>query len=131
MQDLRDIGAVPVVMSLETTTAKDVAALLKPMEADAVLFAAGAGGKDGVERTRTVDYQGALNVYEGCRIAGVKRFVMISAVDVRDRSKPAPAHYTDESKSMSDRVWKAIGPCESPGQQGEAGGLQHATHDQD
>ncbi len=50
-------------------------------------------------------------MYEGCRLAGVKRFVMISATDVRDRSKPAPKHYTEESHSMSERVWKAIGPC--------------------
>lgn len=39
-----------------------------------------------------------------------RRILEVSAVDVRDRSKGYPAHYTEESRSMSDRVWNAIGP---------------------
>ncbi len=62
MADLRALGVTPAILSLEATSAEDVAALLKERYADAVLFAAGAGGKDGVHRTRTVDYAGAVTV---------------------------------------------------------------------
>ncbi|CAK9784301.1 hypothetical protein CC85DRAFT_244669 [Cutaneotrichosporon oleaginosum] len=107
--DLEKLGATPAILSLETASAEDLAALLKERKADAVLFAAGAGAGSTEERTRTVDYQGAVKVYEACRLAGVKRFVMISSVDVRDRSKPVPAHYTEASRTMSDMAWGAIG----------------------
>jgi len=41
---------------------------------------------------------------------GTKRFVMVSAVDVRDRdAKPAPDWYTDDDKARSDKTWGAIG----------------------
>ncbi|BEI80664.1 hypothetical protein CcaverHIS002_0111930 [Cutaneotrichosporon cavernicola] len=109
IDDLRALGATPAVLSLEASSAEDIRYLLAERYADAVLFAAGAGGKEGIERTRKVDYEGALKVFEGCKLAGVKRFIMISAVDVRDRSKPAPGHYTAESHSMSKRMWGAIG----------------------
>lgn len=60
--DLRALGATPAILSLEESSAQDIAALLKERNADAVLFAAGAGGKGGKERTRKVDYEGALTV---------------------------------------------------------------------
>lgn len=60
--DLRELGATPAVLSLEDSSPQDIAALLKEREADAVLFAAGAGGKGGPERTKKVDHEGALTV---------------------------------------------------------------------
>lgn len=62
-----------------------------------MVFAAGAGGKDGPERTRAVDYEGALKVYQACHDAKVPRIVIIGAVDVRDISKPPPEWYDEDS----------------------------------
>ncbi|BEJ17559.1 hypothetical protein CspHIS471_0609600 [Cutaneotrichosporon sp. HIS471] len=85
--DLRSLGATPAILSLEASSAQDISNLLSEWNADAVLFAAGAGGKGGIERTRKVDYEGALKVYQGCKLSGVKRFIMISAVDVHMQAK--------------------------------------------
>lgn len=62
---------------------------------DVVYFSAGAGGKGGAERTRMVDYEGAVKVFDAIEaVKGTKpRLIMVSAIDVRDRSKPAPEHY--------------------------------------
>lgn len=53
---------------------------------DAVVFSAGAGGKGGLENTLAVDLDGAVKVMEAAEQAGVKRFIMVSALlaDNRD-----------------------------------------------
>ncbi len=48
----------------------------------AVVFAAGGGPDGNVERKRTVDLEGSLKSIEGARLAGIDRFVQISAIDV-------------------------------------------------
>lgn len=47
--------------------------------------------------------------------AGVtKRYIIISAVDVRDReNKPEPEWYNDGDRDRSNKVWSAIGVCVS------------------
>jgi nucleoside-diphosphate-sugar epimerase len=103
--------------------------LLKSSKADGVLFAAGAGGKGDPERTRKVDYEGAVKVYDAMEAGNVKRLVLIGAVDIRDRSKGYPEWYDDADsgspqphswseeadvvEKMSDRMWGAIGKCKS------------------
>lgn len=43
--------------------------------------------------------------------AGVSRYIIVSALDVRDREgKEVPEWYNDGDKERSDRVWGAIGP---------------------
>jgi nucleoside-diphosphate-sugar epimerase len=110
--DLKSLGAEPHILSLEDASEAELAQLLADQRPDATIFAAGAGGKGGPERTRAVDYDGALKVYAACEAAGARRFLLVSAIDVRDRAKPVPAWYTPESKEASDAVWKAIGTCE-------------------
>lgn len=42
--------------------------------------------------------------------AGIARYIIVSALDVRDREgKPVPDWYNDADKALSDRVWGAIG----------------------
>ena len=42
--------------------------------------------------------------------AGVKRYIMVSAVDVRDREgKPEPEWYNDADRERSNKSWGAIG----------------------
>lgn len=41
--------------------------------------------------------------------AGVNRFIMVSALDMRDRSKAVPGWYNQEDVERSDRLWNALG----------------------
>ncbi len=49
---------------------------------EAVVFAAGGGPDGNKERKRTVDLEGSLKSIEGSRLAGLRRFVQVSAIDV-------------------------------------------------
>lgn len=68
---------------------------------DVVYFVAGAGGKGGEERTRKVDYEGAVKVFDAIELVkGEKmmmmkkpRLILLSAIDVRDPEGKVPAHY--------------------------------------
>jgi len=83
--------------------------------ADIVYFIAGAGGKPGEdgeaaeERTKKVDYEGALKVFDALdAVKGTKpRLVLVSALDVRDPEK-IPDHYDDSDRAVSERMRKAI-----------------------
>lgn len=76
--DLRAIAVAPVLLDLETASAEDLAAVIGG--ADAVVFAAGAGPGSGAARKETVDYGGAVKLVEAAGIAGVPRYVMVSAM---------------------------------------------------
>ncbi len=76
--DLEAAGAQPVVVDLEAATPADIAAHLQ--DADAVVFAAGAGPGSGAERKQTVDCDGAILLADAAEIAGVRRYVLISAI---------------------------------------------------
>lgn len=77
-----------------------------------IVWAAGAGGGS-PERTRAVDNEGAIKSMDATAKAGVtKRYIIISAVDVRDReNKPEPEWYDDGDRDRSNKVWGAIGVC--------------------
>lgn len=42
--------------------------------------------------------------------AGIKRYIIVSALDIRDRSKAVPDWYNEDDLKMSARVFGAIGP---------------------
>ncbi len=78
--DLEAIGVTPVVCDLE----RDDPALGQAVSgADGVVFAAGAGPGSGAERKATMDRDGAIRLIEACRQAGVRRYVMVSAMGAR------------------------------------------------
>ena len=54
--------------------------------ADAVVFAAGAGPGSGAARKQTVDHDAAVLLADAAEAAGVRRYVMISAISADDRS---------------------------------------------
>lgn len=58
--DITARGAVPELLSLEESTVNQLAEVFEG--ARTVLFTAGAGGKGGAERTKAVDYEGAVKV---------------------------------------------------------------------
>jgi uncharacterized protein YbjT (DUF2867 family) len=76
--DLGAAGAEPVVCDLEAVEAAELASELGG--ADAVIFSAGAGAGSGPARKRTVDYGGAVKLIEAARIAGISRYLIVSAI---------------------------------------------------
>lgn len=76
--DLRAAGAEPVVCDLESAELEEVARHIEG--ADAVVFAAGAGPGSGAGRKETVDYQAAVLFADATERAGVRRFLIISAM---------------------------------------------------
>ncbi len=76
--ELRRLGAEPVVLDLESASVEEAAARLEG--ADAVVFAAGAGPNSGVERKETVDKGAAVTFADAAVRAGVRRFVIVSSM---------------------------------------------------
>lgn len=74
--DLKAAGAEPVIADIENED--DISEAVG--EADAVVFAAGAGPGSGKERKWTVDRDGAIKLIEAAKKNGIKRYVMISAM---------------------------------------------------
>jgi uncharacterized protein YbjT (DUF2867 family) len=94
--DLADVGAEAVVCDMEALDSLSGCCT----DADAVVFAAGAGPGSGPERKRTVDLGAAVKLME----AGVSRYVMVSAISAGrpgDWSEPMRPYY--EAKAEADR----------------------------
>ncbi len=92
--DLEAAGATPAVVDLETARADELARHLRA--ADAVVFAAGAGPGSGVARKDTVDRAAAVLLADAARLAGVRRYLLVSSMGVDE--DPAPG---------TDEVWAA------------------------
>lgn len=71
-------GGEPVVLDLEHAEPSEVARAIA--DADAVVFAAGAGPGSGAARKETVDYGAAVTLIEAARLANATRYVMVSAM---------------------------------------------------
>ena len=84
-EDLRALGADAVVCDLESAPVDEVASHLDG--ADAVVFAAGAGPGSGMARKETVDRGAAVLCTDAAERAGVRRYLMISAMGA-DREPP-------------------------------------------
>lgn len=108
--DIEGLGGTPIVQSIEESSVEDLANTITRTKASTILWCAGAGGGN-PERTRAVDNEGAIRSMDATVKAGVKRYIIISAIDVRDRqNKPEPEWYDDNDRQRSDKVWSAIGP---------------------
>ena len=86
--DLREAGAEPVVLDLESASVDEVAERLRG--ADAAVFAAGAGPGSGAARKDTVDKAAAVLFADAAVKAGVRRFVIVSSMGAD------PRHQGDE-----------------------------------
>jgi uncharacterized protein YbjT (DUF2867 family) len=87
--DLREHGVEPVLLDLEHAGIDDVLAALD--EADAAVFAAGAGPGSGIARKDTVDRGAAVLLADAAVRAGVRRYLLISSLgveSVRDGATP-------------------------------------------
>jgi uncharacterized protein YbjT (DUF2867 family) len=92
--EVETAGGTPAVLDLEAATADELAEPLAG--ADAVVFTAGAGPGSGVARKDTVDRAAAVLLADAARLAGVRRYLLVSSTGVDD--PPAPG---------TDEVWAA------------------------
>jgi uncharacterized protein YbjT (DUF2867 family) len=76
--DLESVGAQALVLDLERADVDEVAQALEG--ADAVVFAAGGGPNSGAARKDTVDRGAAVLLAQAAERAGVRRYVMVSAM---------------------------------------------------
>lgn len=114
---LREAGAEPVLLDLESASVEEVAARLEG--ADAAVFAAGAGPGSGTARKDTVDKGAAVLFADAAVRAGVRRFVIVSSMgadaghegddifDVYLRAKGAADDYV---RGRKDLDWTVLRP---------------------
>ena len=113
ISDIEKLGAYPIVQSIEEATVPELLTTLSRVKPDIVIWAAGAPFGSG-DRVDKVDREGVIKVMDALAIAAQagdtgKRFVSISALDLRDRdNKPVPDWYDESDKKQSDRVWATI-----------------------
>jgi uncharacterized protein YbjT (DUF2867 family) len=106
--DLEAVGATPAGADLENLDPDAIATTISGC--DAVVFAAGAGPGSGAARKRTMDYGGAVKLIDACKSAGVRRYLMVSAMGVRDPAARGPEmrpYY--EAKLEADQALAASG----------------------
>jgi len=106
--DLEAVGAMPVGVDLENLDPEAIATSIAGCKA--VVFAAGAGPGSGPARKRTVDYGGAVKLIDACKSEGIRRYLMVSAMGVRDPAARGPEmrpYY--EAKLEADKALAASG----------------------
>ncbi|MGY0653948.1 SDR family oxidoreductase [Bacillus subtilis] len=104
---LEAAGAEAVLANLEGSP-EEIAAAAKGC--DAIIFTAGSGGSTGYDKTLLVDLDGAAKAIEAADIAGIKRFIMVSALQAHNRenwNEALKPYYV--AKHYADKILKASG----------------------
>jgi uncharacterized protein YbjT (DUF2867 family) len=112
---LNKIGVETVVASLEDSV-EAIAEAGKGCEA--VIFSAGSGGNTGSDKTLLVDLDGAVKTIEAAERLGIKRFIMVSALQAHkrenwnDQLRPyyVAKHYADRMLEASNLTYTIIRP---------------------
>ncbi|THH35587.1 SDR family oxidoreductase [Neolewinella litorea] len=112
-EEQRELFAEKGVEARVASLEDSVASLSANMQGiDAVVFSAGSGGSTGSDKTLTIDLDGAVKCMEAAQRAGIRRFVMLSALHTDDRNRWTDAegmkpYYV--AKHYADRVLKGTG----------------------
>lgn len=107
--ELKSLGAQPIVQSIESAPVPELTATITSLSPDYIVWSAGAGGGN-PERTQAVDHEGAVKCIDAAAAAGKgRRYIVVSALDVRDREKGWPGWYGEADQERSDKVWGVIG----------------------
>jgi uncharacterized protein YbjT (DUF2867 family) len=115
--DLREAGAEPVVLDLESASVEEVAAVLQG--AGAAVFAAGAGPGSGIARKETVDRGAAVLFADAAERAGVRRYIVVSSMGAEakhpgdgefDAYLRAKGAADDDVRSRSGLDWTILRP---------------------
>ena len=91
---LSAIGATPIFGSLQIIDARSLANIIAGC--DVVVFTAGAGGA-GIEQTNAIDGRGLETAVDAAKLAGVRRFILVSAFPEAWREK-------DNSKGFENYI---------------------------
>ncbi|MFB1052111.1 SDR family oxidoreductase [Paraliobacillus sp. JSM ZJ581] len=113
----KELGAEPIIVDLED----DVKAIERAVHGvDAVVFTAGSGPNTGKDKTILIDLDGAVKTIEATKLAGVKRFVMVSSFDTTREAIQASSpsfspyvvakHYADEWLKRTELAYTIIHP---------------------
>ncbi len=103
--DLRKAGAEPVIADIEKE--EDISKYVG--EADAVVFAAGAGPGSGKERKWSVDRDGAIKLIEAAKKNGIDRYVMISAMGLETPRGDEVFQVYQQAKAQADEALRNSG----------------------
>ena len=121
--ELRAAGIETVLANLEDR----VEELAEAMQgSDVIVFTAGSGGSTGDDKTLLIDLDGAVKTMEAAEKAGIKRYIMVSAMQAHHREnwveaiKPyyAAKHYADrmlESTGLNYTIVRPGGLKNDPG----------------
>lgn len=104
-EDLRELEVEPVVCDVEEQD--DISEAVG--QADAVVFAAGAGPGSGAERKYTVDRDGAVKLIEAAKKNGIDRYVMISAMGLDEARGNEVFQAYQQAKKEADEMLKDSG----------------------
>lgn len=85
ISDLQADGTEPVMIDLEHTDVAEMTEIVRG--ADVVVFAAGGGPDGNAERKETVDKGAAIMLADAAEAAGVRRYVLVSAMGT-DQADP-------------------------------------------
>jgi uncharacterized protein YbjT (DUF2867 family) len=103
--DLERAGATPVLCDLERDDPRAHVG-----DAEAIVFAAGAGPGSGPERKRTVDLGGAVKLMDAARELGVARYLMVSSIGAHDpEDGPEAMRPYLRAKADADEALRASG----------------------
>ena len=102
---LRAASVEPVICDLEGTDSVDEAIA----GGDAIVFAAGAGPGSGATRKNTMDRDGATKLIDAAKRLGIRRFVMISAINAETPSGNDVFRIYLKAKSDADKALRASG----------------------
>lgn len=103
--DLQREGAEPAVCDLETED--DISGAVGI--ADAVVFAAGAGPGSGAARKWSVDQDGAIKLMDAAKRNGIRRYVMISAMNAEQPRGGEVFQIYLQAKAEADAALRASG----------------------
>ncbi|MEE4593148.1 NAD(P)H-binding protein [Streptomyces sp. DSM 41524] len=117
--DLLASGTEPVVCDLESASLEDVVKHLE--NADAAVFAAGAGPGSGAARKETVDHRSAVLFADAAERAGARRFLIISSMGASHEPPPdtdpvfaaylrAKAAADDDIRARDGLDWTVLRP---------------------
>ncbi|MEC0236714.1 SDR family oxidoreductase [Paenibacillus kribbensis] len=135
-EELERLGAETVIADLEGTVS-EIAAAVKG--SDAIVFTAGSGGKTGADKTLLIDLDGAVKAMEAAEQAGIRRFIMVSALHAENREqwpesiKPyyVAKHYADrllEASNLDYTILRPGGLTDEPGSGKVATGNNLGSH---
>jgi uncharacterized protein YbjT (DUF2867 family) len=103
--DLRKAGAEPVIADIEKED--DISEYVG--DADAVVFAAGAGPGSGKERKWSVDRDGAIKLIEAAKKNGIDKYVMISAMGLDTPRGDEVFQVYQQAKAQADEALRNSG----------------------